>query len=202
MTATPIPRTLALTLYGDQDLSIISEYPKGRKEIHTKVAKNDVERRQIELFIRSELEKGRQVFWISPLVEESEKIDLANAVNTYESLVDIFSPFQVGLLHGKMKAKEKEAVMKDFKDNKIQVLSSTSVVEVGVDVPNSTIMCIEGAERFGLSQLHQFRGRVGRGQHQSYCYLFPTTGQPTDRLKAMERTNNGFELSEIDLEIR
>lgn len=130
MTATPIPRTLALTLYGDQDLSIISEYPKGRKEIHTKVAKNDAERRQIELFIRSELEKGRQVFWISPLVEESEKIDLANAVNTYESLVDIFSPFQVGLLHGKMKAKEKEAVMKDFSDNKIQVLSSTSVVEV------------------------------------------------------------------------
>ena len=130
MTATPIPRTLALTLYGDQDLSIISEYPKGRKVIHTKVAKNDAERRQIELFIRSELEKGRQVFWISPLVEESEKIDLANAVHTYESLVDIFHPFQVGLLHGKMKAKEKEAVMKDFSENKIQVLSSTSVVEV------------------------------------------------------------------------
>ena len=185
MTATPIPRTLALTLYGDQDLSIISEYPKGRKEIHTKVAKNDAERRQIELFIRSELEKGRQVFWISPLVEESEKIDLANAVNTYESLVDIFHPFTVGLLHGKMKAKEKEQIMQDFSDNKIQVLSSTSVVEVWVDVPNSTIMCIEWAERFGLSQLHQFRGRVGRGQYQSYCYLFPTTGQPTDRLKAM-----------------
>ena len=202
MTATPIPRTLALTLYGDQDLSIISEYPKGRKIIHTKVAKNDAERRQIELFIRSELEKGRQVFWISPLVEESEKIDLANAVNTYESLVDIFAPFQVWLLHGKMKPKEKEQIMQDFSDNKIQVLSSTSVVEVWVDVPNSTIMCIEWAERFGLSQLHQFRGRVGRGQHQSYCYLFPTTGQPTDRLKAMERTNNGFELSEIDLEIR
>ncbi len=202
MTATPIPRTLALTLYGDQDLSIISEYPKGRKEIHTKVAKNDAERRQIELFIRSELEKGRQVFWISPLVEESEKMDMANAVNTYESLVDIFHPFQVGLLHGKMKAKEKESIMKDFSENKIQVLSSTSVVEVGVDVPNATIMCIEGAERFGLSQLHQFRGRVGRWQYQSYCYLFPTTGQSTDRLKAMERTNNGFELSEIDLEIR
>lgn len=202
MTATPIPRTLALTLYGDQDLSIISEYPKGRKEIHTKVAKNDAERRQIELFIRSELEKGRQVFWISPLVEESEKIDLANAVQTYESLVEIFAPFRVGLLHGKMKAKEKEQIMQDFKDNKIQVLSSTSVVEVGVDVPNATIMCIEGAERFGLSQLHQFRGRVGRGQYQSHCYLFPTTGQPTDRLRAMEQTNNGFELSEIDLEIR
>lgn len=202
MTATPIPRTLALTLYGDQDLSIISEYPKGRKEIHTKVARNDAQRQQIELFIRNELEKGRQVFWISPLVEESEKIDLANAVSTYESLVDIFAPFQVGLLHGKMKPKEKEAIMRDFKDNKIQVLSSTSVVEVGVDVPNASIMCIEGAERFGLSQLHQFRGRVGRGQYQSYCYLFPTSGQPTDRLRAMEQTNNGFELSEIDLEIR
>lgn len=202
MTATPIPRTLALTLYGDQDLSIISEYPKGRKVIHTKVAKNDAERRQIELFIWSELEKGRQVFWISPLVEESEKIDLANAVNTYETLVDIFAPFQVWLLHGKMKPKEKEQIMQDFSDNKIQVLSSTSVVEVWVDVPNSTIMCIEWAERFGLSQLHQFRWRVWRGQHQSYCYLFPTSWQPTDRLKAMERTNNGFELSEIDLEIR
>ncbi|MCH8518178.1 ATP-dependent DNA helicase RecG [Candidatus Gracilibacteria bacterium] len=202
MTATPIPRTLALTLYGDQDLSIISEYPKGRKEIYTKVAKNDSERQQIELFIRNELEKGRQVFWISPLVEESEKMDLANAISTYESLVDIFHPFQVGLLHGKMKSKEKEQIMRDFKENKIQVLSSTSVVEVGVDVPNASIMCIEGAERFGLSQLHQFRGRVGRGKYQSYCYLFPTTGNSTDRLKAMEQTNNGFELSEIDLEIR
>jgi len=202
MTATPIPRTLALTLYGDQDLSIISEYPKGRKEIYTKVARNDTQRQEIERFIRNELEKGRQVFWISPLVEESEKIDLANAISTYESLREIFAPFQVGLLHGKMKAKEKEQIMRDFKENKIQVLSSTSVVEVGVDVPNATIMCIEGAERFGLSQLHQFRGRVGRGQYQSYCYLFPTTGQPTDRLRAMEQTNNGFELSEIDLEIR
>ncbi len=202
MTATPIPRTLALTLYGDQDLSIISEYPKGRKEIYTKVAKNDAERQQIELFIRNELEKGRQVFWISPLVEESEKIDLVNAISTYESLVDIFHPFQVGLLHGKMKPKEKEQIMRDFKENTIQVLSSTSVVEVGVDVPNASIMCIEGAERFGLSQLHQFRGRVGRGQYKSYCYLFPTSGQATDRLKAMEQTNNGFELSEIDLEIR
>ena len=202
MTATPIPRTLALTLYGDQDLSIISEYPKGRKEIHTKVAKNDAHRREIELFIRSELEKWRQVFWISPLVEESEKMDLANAISTHESLVEILAPFNVWLLHGKMKAKEKESIMQDFSENKIQVLSSTSVVEVWVDVPNATIMCIEWAERFGLSQLHQFRGRVWRGKHQSYCYLFPTTWKPTDRLKAMEQSNNGFELSEIDLEIR
>ena len=152
--------------------------------------------------MRSELEKWRQVFWVSPLVEESEKMDLANAVSTYESLVDIMSPFRVGLIHGKMKAKEKEAIMKEFVENKIQVLSSTTVIEVGVDVPNATIMCIEWAERFGLSSLHQIRGRVGRGKHQSYCYLFPTTWNNTDRLKAMEQTNNGFELSEIDLEIR
>jgi len=202
MTATPIPRTLALTLYGDQDLSIIREYPKGRKEIHTKVARNDTQRQEIELFVRNQIEQGRQVFWVSPLVEESEKIDLANAVSTYESLTDIFSPFKVGLIHGKMKAKEKEAIMQEFVENKIQILSSTTVIEVWVDVPNATIMCIEWAERFGLSSLHQIRGRVWRGKYQSYCYLFPTSGQPTDRLKAMERTNDWFELSEIDLEIR
>jgi ATP-dependent DNA helicase RecG len=202
MTATPIPRTLALTLYGDQDLSIISEYPKWRKEIYTRVVKNDEERQNIELFIRSELEKWRQVFWISPLVEESEKIDLANAIKTSESLREIFSPFVVWLLHGKMKAKEKEEIMRKFQNNEIQVLSSTSVVEVWVDVPNASVICIEGAERFWLSQLHQFRGRVGRGKYQSYCYLFPSSWQKTERLKAMEKTNNGFELAEIDLEIR
>ena len=202
MTATPIPRTLALTLYWDQDLSIINQYPKWRKEIFTKVIKNERQREEVEKFIRNELEKGRQVFWISPLVEESEKIDLANAINTFHSLEQIFSEFKVGLLHWKMKAKEKEQIMADFKENKIQILSSTSVVEVGVDVPNSTIMCIEWAERFGLSQLHQFRWRVGRWEFQSYCYLFPSSGNYTDRLKAMEKTNNWFELSEIDLEIR
>ena len=202
MTATPIPRTLALTLYGDQDLSIISEYPKWRKEIFTKVARTESARSQIELFVRAEIEKWRQVFWISPLVEESEKIDLANAINTYEFLSDVFHPFRVWLLHGKMKAKEKDEVMKEFSDNKIQILSSTSVVEVWVDIPNSTIMCIEWAERFWLSQLHQFRWRVGRWKHQSYCYLFPTKWNHTDRLKAMEKTNNWFELAEIDLELR
>ena len=202
MTATPIPRTLALTLYWDQDLSIISEYPKWRKKIFTKVAKNEKERGQIELFVRAEIEKWRQVFWISPLVEESEKIDLANAINTYETLQAIYEPFKVWLLHGKMKPKEKEQVMRDFSENKIQILSSTSVVEVWVDVPNSTIMCIEWAERFGLSQLYQFRWRVWRWQYQSYCYLFPTSWNYTDRLRAMERTNNWFELAEIDLELR
>ena len=174
MTATPIPRTLALTLYWNQDLSIINEYPKWRKEIFTKVARNDTERKQIELFVRNELEKWKQVFWVSPLIEESEKIDLANAIATYESLVNIFSPFNVWLLHWKMRSKDKEKTMKDFFDNKIQILSSTSVVEVWVDVSNATIMCIEWAERFWLSQLHQFRGRVGRGEDKSYCYLFPS----------------------------
>nr|MDD3719879.1 ATP-dependent DNA helicase RecG [Candidatus Gracilibacteria bacterium] len=202
MTATPIPRTLALTLYGDQDLSVIKEYPAGRKTIFTKVAKNEEERQQIELFVRNQIEAGRQVFWISPLVEESEKIDLANAISTFETLQAIYEPFKVGLLHGKMKPKEKDSIMKDFSENNISILSSTSVVEVGVNIPNATIMCIEGAERFGLSQLHQFRGRVGRGEYQSYCYLFPSKGNYTDRLKAMEMTNNGFELAEIDLELR
>jgi len=202
MTATPIPRTLALTLYWDQDLSIISQYPKWRKDIYTKVAKSEKQRMEIELFVRSQVEAWRQIFWISPLVEESEKIDLANAISTYEYLVDIFSPFKVWLLHWKMKPKEKDAVMKEFNENKIQILSSTSVVEVWVDVPNATIMCIEWAERFWLSQLHQFRWRVGRWKYQSYCYLFPTKWNHTDRLKAMESTNNGFELAEIDLELR
>lgn len=202
MTATPIPRTLALTLYGDQDLSIISQYPKGRKDIFTKVARDGDPRMQVESFVRSELEKWRQAFWISPLVEESEKIDLANAVNTFENLKEIFYPHTVWLLHWKMKASEKDAVMNSFAAWEIQVLSSTSVVEVWVNVPNATIMCIEWAERFWLSQLHQFRWRVGRWKHQSYCYLFPSKGNSTDRLKAMERTNNGFELAEIDLEIR
>jgi ATP-dependent DNA helicase RecG len=136
------------------------------------------------------------------LVEESEKIDLANAMSTYESLVDIFTPFQVWLLHGKMKPKEKEDIMGQFARNEIQILSSTSVVEVWVNIPNATIMCIEWAERFGLSQLHQFRWRVWRGKHQSYCYLFPTSWNSTERLRAMEKSNNGFELSEIDLELR
>jgi len=195
-------RTLALTLYWDQDLSVINEYPKGRKDIFTKVASSDEARHQIELFIRNELKKWRQIFWVSPLVEESEKMDLANAINTYENLVNIFDWFQVGLIHGKMKPKEKDDIMADFKDNKIQVLSATSVIEVWIDIPNASIICIEWAERFGLSQLHQIRWRVWRGQYQSYCYLFPSKWNKTERLQAMERTNNGFELSEIDLELR
>ena len=202
MTATPIPRTLALTLYGDQDLSVINEYPKWRKEIYTKILNGDEARYQAQLLIRNELEKWRQVYWVSPLVEESEKMDLANAVAVYENLIEIFSPFQVGLIHWKMKPKEKDQIMLDFKEKKIDILSATSVIEVGIDVPNASIICIEWAERFWLSQLHQIRWRVWRGKYQSYCYLFSTKWQKTDRLKAMERTNNGFELSEIDLELR
>ena len=202
MTATPIPRTLALTLYWDQDLSVISEYPKWRKEIFTKVAHSEEQRNQIELFVESELKKWRQVFWISPLVEESEKMDLANAINTFETLQAIYQEFNVWLVHWKMKPKDKEKVMAEFSDNKIQVLSSTTVIEVWIDVPNASIICIEWAERFWLSQLHQIRWRVWRWEFQSYCYLFPTKWQKTDRLKAMEKTNNWFELSEIDLELR
>lgn len=201
MTATPIPRTLALTIYWDQDISILKEYPVWRKMIYTKVV-NDKERKEVELFIRNQIESGRQVFWISPLVEESEKIDLANAVSIYESLCDIFYPFKVWLLHWKMKSKEKEKIMNDFINNKISILSSTSVVEVWINIPNATIICIEWAERFWLSQLHQFRWRVWRWEYQSYCFLFPTLWQKTDRLKAMEKTNNWFELAEIDLELR
>jgi len=202
MTATPIPRTLALTMYGDQDVSVISEMPAGRKSIHTKVISTENQKEEVERFIRYSLEQGRQVFWVSPLVEESEKLDLANAVATFEYLQEAFVPFRVGLLHGKMKAAEKKDIMEKFQKNEIQILSSTSVIEVGVNIPNATIMCIQGAERFGLSQLHQFRGRVGRGADQSYCYLFSTSGNRTDRLRAMEKTGNGFELAEIDLEIR
>ena len=201
MTATPIPRTLSLTIYGDQDISVLSEYPIGRKPIHTKVLA-ETERNEAYNFIATEVQAGRQVYWISPLVEESETLDIASAVNMQEILTSIFPNFRIGLIHGKMKAKEKDAIMQAFYERKIDILSSTSVVEVGVDNPNASVICIEAAERFGLSQLHQFRGRVGRGKDQSYCYLFTTKNYMGERLKAMERTNDGFELSEIDLELR
>ncbi len=201
MTATPIPRSLALTLYGDQDISVLDEYPAGRKEIHTKVVQ-EYQRPEVYKWITESVEQGRQVYWISPLVEESETLDVTSATQMFEQLEMIFPQFSVGLIHGKMKAKEKDQIMQDFYDWKIQILSSTSVVEVGVNNPNATIMCIEWSERFGLSQLHQFRGRVGRGKHQSYCYLFTTKEYKTDRLKAMEQTNDGFILANKDLELR
>ncbi len=201
MTATPIPRTLSLTIYGDQDISVLSEYPVGRKPIHTRVLA-ETERNEAYNFIATEVQAGRQVYWISPLVEESETLDIASAVNMQEILMSVFPNFRVGLIHGKMKAKEKDAIMQSFYERQIDILSSTSVVEVWVDNPNATVICIEAAERFGLSQLHQFRGRVGRGKDQSYCYLFTTKSYTGERLRAMERTNDGFELSEIDLELR
>lgn len=205
MTATPIPRTLALTMYGDQDISIISQMPMGRKKIHTRVV-NPQDRAQMYSWIESEVAKGYQVFVICPLIEESEKLEEVKAVTKEYAFLQehIFPNLKINLLHGKMKAEEKEQIMMDFREKKFDILVSTSVIEVGVDIPNATTIVIEGAERFGLSQLHQFRGRVGRGQTQSYCFLATAKSQAhqTQRLRAMEKHHDGFTLSEIDLEIR
>lgn len=200
MTATPIPRTLAIVAFGDQDLSVLTELPPGRKPIHTKVV-SPSSRSQVERFIESEVEKGRQGFVICPLVEESEKIEVKAATEEFIRLEKVFPKLKLGLLHGRMKSKEKEEIMRDFSEKKFDLLVSTAVVEVGVDVPNATMILIEGAERFGLAQLHQFRGRVGRGEHKSYCFLFPTENV-TDRLRAMEKEDCGFKLAEIDLQMR
>ena len=204
LTATPIPRTLALTAYGDLDISTIRQMPKGRPDVFTSITKPS-DREAMYDMIRSQLKQGRQAYIIFPLVEESEKIDLANAVTGAEELANgPLKGFRVGLLHGRMKPQEKADVMNSFKRGEIQVLVSTTVVEVGVDVPNATVLAIEHAERFGLSQLHQLRGRIGRGTETSYCYLLTAGGatQAYDRLKAMEQTRDGFKLAELDLEIR
>lgn len=202
LSATPIPRTLAMTIYGDQDLSIIDEMPKGRQEIITRIVP---ENKRIDAYrwIEDQIHKGRQAFIICPLIDESDVLEVKSAIQEYEYLQNtVFPTLKVGLLHGKMKPKEKEEIMTLFSLNKIQVLVSTSVIEVGIDVPNATIMVIEGAERFGLSQLHQFRGRVGRGEHQSYCFLFPTSEANSRRLQSLVKYSNGFKLAEIDLELR
>jgi ATP-dependent DNA helicase RecG len=204
MTATPIPRTLALTLYGDLDVSIIDELPKGRTPILTRVT-HEGKRSQVYQFIRDHVREGRQAYIVYPLVEESEKVDLKNATEEYKKLQSIFPNFRIGLLHGKMKASEKEIIMKQFRDHEFDVLVSTTVIEVGVDVPNATIMLIEHAERFGLSQLHQLRGRVGRGPYKSYCILMPgfaLSEEGRHRLAVMESTTNGFKIAEADLELR
>ncbi len=212
MTATPIPRTLSLTIYGDLDLSLISELPKGRKKIITEIVEPEDRTKTYE-FIRSEIEKGGQIFVICPRIEKSEKdtddvsgwSEVKAVKEEYEKLSQtIFPDLKVGILHGKMTSKEKEQIMKDFKNKKIQILVSTSVVEVGIDVPNATVMMIEGADRFGLAQLHQFRGRVGRGERQSYCLLLTdSSSQKTkQRLKALITCENGFQLAEKDLELR
>lgn len=205
MTATPIPRTLAMTAYGDLDVSVIDELPKGRRPILTRLY-GEKQREQLYQGIRKELEKGHQAFVVYPLIEESEKLDLKNATEMSAVLKEIFEPqYKVELLHGRMPPVQKDAVMHDFKNQKIHVLAATSVVEVGVDCPNATVMVVEHAERFGLSQLHQLRGRVGRASFPSYCILMADYRRSEDakrRLQVMTETTDGFKIAEVDLEIR
>ena len=204
MTATPIPRSLALTVYGDLDLSVMDEMPPGRQPIETSVL-YPRERERAYAFIRSQLDQGHQAFIIYPLVEETENTNALAAVEEHARLQkEIFPNYRLGLLHGRLRPDEKEDVMTRFRDGEYQILVSTSVVEVGVDVPNATVMLIEGANRFGLAQLHQFRGRVGRGTVQSYCLLIPDTPDAVEneRLTAMAETTDGFVLAELDLQQR
>ncbi|MCS6906572.1 MAG: ATP-dependent DNA helicase RecG [Anaerolineales bacterium] len=204
MTATPIPRSLALTLYGDLDLTLLDELPPGRQPITTYVVLPH-ERERVYRFIETQVEKGKQAFIVYPLVEESEKTQTLSAVEEFERLQrEVFRNYRLGLLHGRMRAEEKEAVMLQFQQGEIQVLISTPVVEVGVDVPNATVMVVEGANRFGLAQLHQFRGRVGRGHDPAYCILIPETADEAEneRLMIMAQTQNGFVLAEHDLQQR
>ena len=205
MTATPIPRTLALTLYGDLDVSVIKDVPPGRLPIRT-TAKPESRRDDVYAFVRGELNEGRQVYVIYPLVDESEKVDVKAATAMYDQLSqEVFPEYRLGLLHGKMKSDGKERVMKAFASGEIQMLVSTTVVEVGVDVSNASVMIVEHAERFGLSQLHQLRGRVGRAAHQSYCFLLyqaPLSDEARVRLRAMTETTDGFEIAERDLALR
>jgi ATP-dependent DNA helicase RecG len=216
MTATPIPRTLAMSYYADLEVSTIDELPPGRTPIVTKLV-NDARRDEVIERIRSQLAQGRQVYWVCPLIEESEVLDLTNATQTHADLSAALqgdallgsTPTMVGLLHSRMPVAEKKAVMALFTSGQMGVLVSTTVIEVGVDVPNASLMVIEHAERFGLSQLHQLRGRVGRGAAASACVLLYSTGDATrlgetarERLKAMAETNDGFEIARRDLEIR
>jgi len=204
MTATPIPRSLALTIYGDLDLSVLDEMPPGRQPIQT-FALTPEQRSWAYNFLREEVERGRQAYIICPLVEESEKIEAKAAIEEYERLQKyIFPDLRLGLLHGRMKPREKDEVMERFRLGELQVLVSTAVVEVGIDVPNATVMLIEGADRFGLAQLHQFRGRVGRGTEKSYCLLL--SDSPSEdarkRLEIVQECSDGFVLAEEDLKMR
>lgn len=204
MSATPIPRTLALILYGDLDISVIDQLPPGRKPIKT-YAVNESMRERINHFIRENVREGRQVYIVCPLVEESEEIEAKSAVEMAEHISrDVFSDLQVGIIHGKMKSADKDRIMKSFVSGEISILVSTTVIEVGVNVPNASVMVVENAERFGLAQLHQLRGRVGRGEHQSYCVLFNQSASKIAkaRMKVMSETNDGFIISEKDLELR
>ena len=203
MTATPIPRTLSMTLYGDLDVSVIDEMPPGRTPIET-VALPWSRQDEAWDMVRREVEKGRQAFVVCPLVDDSPKIEVSSATAEYERLRDVLGDVRVGLIHGQLPPADKEAVMAAFRDGQIDVLVSTTVIEVGIDVPNATVMVIEDADRFGLSQLHQLRGRVGRGRHPGTCVLIadPTTEEGEERIAAMVRTTDGFELASVDLEIR
>jgi ATP-dependent DNA helicase RecG len=204
MSATPIPRSLAMTVYGDLDVTIIDELPAGRRPIETRLF-SEARRDEMYAFLKERLREGRQAYVVYPLVEESEKLDLKDAESGFQTLRELLRPYTVDLVHGRMASSEKDEVMERFKAGETDVLVSTTVIEVGVDVPNATVMVIEHAERFGLSQLHQLRGRVGRGAEKSFCFLMPDYRQTTEareRLEAIERTTDGFEIAEMDLRIR
>jgi ATP-dependent DNA helicase RecG len=204
MTATPIPRTLAMTVYGDLDVSVIDEMPPGRSPIQTRVVFENKKAQALD-FMREQIKKGRQAYIVYPLVEESEKIDLKNAVEEAEKLKAQFPDLRIGLLHGKMKSLEKDQIMTQFRNHELDILVSTTVIEVGVDVPNANLMIIEHAERFGLSQLHQLRGRVGRGVHKSFCILlmgYAVSEEAKARTAMMEQSSDGFKIAEFDLEMR
>ena len=206
MTATPIPRTLAMTIYGDLDVSVIDELPPGRKEIIT-IHKYESARPQLIQFMHSEIAKGRQIYVVYPLIEESEKLDLKNLNEGYERLLQYFPlpDYLISVVHGRMKAKDKDWEMQRFISRTTQIMVATTVIEVGVNVPNASVMIIENTERFGLSQLHQLRGRVGRGADQSYCILmtdYKISKEGKERISTMVRTNNGFEIAEADLKLR
>ncbi len=204
MTATPIPRTLAMTLYGDLDVSVIDELPAGRKPIKT-VHKYDSHRLEVNAFIRQQIESGRQIYIVYPLIDESEKLDLKHLMDGYESICRAFPEVALSIVHGKMKPEAKEYEMARFSKGETKIMVATTVIEVGVNVPNASVMVIENAERFGLSQLHQLRGRVGRGAEQSYCILMTDIKLSADsrkRIQTMVRTNNGFEIAETDLQLR
>jgi len=204
MTATPIPRTLALTLYGDLDLTVLAAAPPGRRRTVTRVVQED-KREAAYRFTREQLDAGRQAYVVCPTIAESESQSAAAALEEARRLSEQeFAGYSVAVLHGQMRAAAREAVMRAFKGGETQVLVATSIIEVGIDVPNATVMIVEGAERFGLAQLHQLRGRVGRGTARSYCLLFARaeTDQARARLRALSRTSDGFELADVDLEIR
>ena len=206
MTATPIPRTAAMLFYGDLQLSEIKTLPKGRKPIVTKIIEQE-DRPEMFNHVRAELEQGRQIYVVCPLIEESKKLEVESATRLYKQLKEEdLSDYRIGLLHGQMPSEAKEDIMHKFRNHELDVLVATTVIEVGVDVPNSSIMIIESANRFGISQLHQLRGRIGRGEYESFCYLCSDLDDISDnakiRLKALEKETSGFKLSEVDLDLR